>query len=88
MINIPNNFSSKNEHRCECGEIETMLHIYECEEYNEKNEPRIPYEKLFSGNLHEEIRVYRKLSENLKRREKKKQQIIPVTPVRCVISKG
>ena len=34
MINIQSNFSSKCEVKCECGEKETMNHIYECKLYN------------------------------------------------------
>ena len=88
MINIPNNFSSKSEYRCECGDIETMSHIYECQQYNEEKEPTIPYEKNFTGNLNEEIQVYKRFSENLRKREQQKQQVFPVTSVRCVFSKG
>ena len=88
MINIPNNFSSKSEYRCECGDKETMSHIYECQQYNEEKEPTIPYEKFFTGNLNEEIQVYKRFSENLRKRELKKQQVFPVTPFRCEFSKG
>ena len=30
MVDISSNFSSKNGTKCECGEIEDMVHIYEC----------------------------------------------------------
>ena len=32
MINIPFNFSSKSEYKCECGKFEDMQHIYMCEQ--------------------------------------------------------
>ena len=36
MIDIPANFSSKCETKCECGMQEDMNHIYECELFSEK----------------------------------------------------
>ena len=74
MINIPANFSSKSESKCECGKKEDMQHIYDCEKYNE-NKPSIQYEKLFHGNLKEQVSVYEKISENLEKRNK--QQSLP-----------
>ena len=65
-----------------------MSHIYECQQSNEEKEPTIPYEKIFTGNLNEEIQVYKRFSENLRKREQQKQQVFPVTSVRCVFSKG
>ena len=73
MINIPYNFSSKSEHKCECGQIETMSHIYHCELYNGESQPTLPYEKIFCGNLNEEIEVFRKFKQNLEKREAMKQ---------------
>merc|ERR1712115_266456 len=46
-----------------------MQHIYDCEKYNE-NKPSIQYEKLFHGNLKEQVSVYEKISENLEKRNK------------------
>ena len=51
-----------------------MQHIYDCEKYNE-NKPSIQYEKLFHGNLKEQVSVYEKISENLEKRNK--QQSLP-----------
>ena len=42
MINIPANFSSKSEMKCECGLKEDMSHIYECGLYNMVI-PEIPF---------------------------------------------
>ena len=42
MINIPANFSSKCEKKCECERKEEMAHIYECELYNMKK-TEIPF---------------------------------------------
>ena len=77
MINIPYNFSSKSEHKCECGQIETMSHIYHCELYNEENQPALPYEKIYCGNLNEQIEVYKKFKQNLEKRETMKQTSNP-----------
>ena len=54
MIDIPSNFSSKTENRCQCGSVENMEHIYLCETLNQ--ETRIlPYEKIYNGNINEQI---------------------------------
>ena len=50
MINIPANFSSKIESKCECGKPEDMQHIYDCEKYNE-NKPSIQQDLVFSVKL-------------------------------------
>ena len=84
MINIPDNFSSNSEYKCVCGKIENMKHIYQCEQFNEQIEPKLPYEKIFNGKLKEQIEVYRKFKQNLLKREKLKEQENPVTSVRCV----
>ena len=70
MVNIPANFSSKDETKCICGEKEDLSHIYECIKLNNKKQQFIPYEKIHNGNLLEQISVYKKVSENLKTREK------------------
>ena len=68
MIDIPANFSSNIESKCQCGKKEDMQHIYECQKYNEKKQPSIQYEKIFHGNLTEQVLVYEKISENLEKR--------------------
>ena len=88
MIDIPNNFSSKSEHKCECGEIETMSHIYKCELYNEGKQQALPYEKIFCGNINEEIEVYRKFKQNLEKRVKMKQISYPCDLGPLYLSKG
>ena len=55
MVDIPANFP--NEYKkttfC-CNEIETMKHLYICEELcNEKSE--LEYEQLYHGNIHEQV---------------------------------
>ena len=57
MTNIPPNFQkSRTEIECSCGEIETMEHIYECESYN-IDKSKISYEKIYSGNINEQMEV-------------------------------
>ena len=87
MIDIPNNFSSKSEHKCECGEIETMSHIYQCELYTEGKQA-LPYDKIFCGNLIEEIEVYKKFKQNLEKRDKMKQISYPRDFGPLYLSKG
>ena len=77
MISIPANFSSTNETKCECGQKEEMQHIYECEMFNNGKQITIPFTKIFNGNLSEQILVYKKFSENMKNREKNKEQSNP-----------
>ena len=77
MVDIPTNFSSKNETKCECGEIEDMVHIYECKTFCDNKQPVIPYKQIFNGNLKEQILVYTKFSENLKTRAMMKEQSHP-----------
>ena len=75
MVNIPTNFSSKNETKCDCGDIEDMVHIYECKIFCDNKQPKIPYKQIFNGNLKEQILVYTKFSENLKTRTKIKNNV-------------
>ena len=79
MVNIPANFSSKCEINCECGLKEDMAHIYNCEIYNMKK-PEIPFEKIFEGNLKEQIIVFNKFSENMKKRSQMKTTSNPIDP--------
>ena len=69
MTNIPSNFSSKSENKCRCGTREVMSHIYECDLYNMEEQPTIPYEKIFNGNLNQQITVYKKFKQNMIKRE-------------------
>ena len=46
-----------------------MNHIYECELYNKEEKTNLPYEKIFNGNLRQQIYVYKKFKQNLQKRE-------------------
>ena len=72
MIDIPANFTSKNETKCECGKLEDMEHIYGYEQLNNKT-PEISFRKIFEGNLKQQIEVYKQVANNMKNREKMKQ---------------
>ena len=65
MVNIPANFKSKSEEKCKCGAVEDMSHIYECEIWSKNNQLKLEYNKIFHGNISEQILVYRKFRENL-----------------------
>ena len=87
MIDIPSNFSSNCEAKCECGVIENMKHIYECKILNMNKKTTIPYENVYNGNLQQQIEVYRRFKENLIRREQLKEKLISNpcdSLVRCI----
>ena len=58
MVNIPTNFSSKNETKCDCGDIEDMVHIYECKIFCDNKQSIIPYEQIFTLKVKEQRGVY------------------------------
>ena len=76
MIDIPSNFSSNCEAKCECGAIENMKHIYECKILNMNKKIGISYENVYSGNLQQQIEVYRRFKENLIKRKQFKDETI------------
>ena len=69
MVNIPANFSSKAEYKCQCGNEENMEHVYSCTILNSEKTD-IHYEKIYSENIHQIREVHRRFQKNLKRREK------------------
>ena len=87
MIDIPQNFPGKNMHnKCVCGETEEMIHIYNCEMLK-KSETNLPYEKIFNGNMKQQIEVYNIFKENLDQRETIRSKInFPCDPdeIRCI----
>ena len=86
MTAIPHNFGQKEE-KCICGEIEDMLHIYNCEIINAIN-PEMSYEKIYNGNLKSQIEVFRRIEKNLKMRQEIEIRNIspcdPRDPLYCV----
>ena len=70
MSNIPANFqSSKNITKCLCDEPENMEHLYDCEFFDNRTEQKLPYQKLYNGNIFEQIEVFRKMQKTLEIRE-------------------
>ena len=88
MVDIPNNFPKSDiRTRCFCGMIEDMNHVYECELFNTNNQKNIlPYNKIYSGNISEQIRVFRKMEKNLEKRENMRKHESPCDPdvIRCI----
>ena len=86
MIDIPYNFPRKNMHNiCVCGETEDMSHIYNCEMLN-IDEPNLSYETIYTGNMKQQIEVYKIFKQNLDKREFIKSEIeTPCDPdeIRC-----
>ena len=69
MVPISYNFHQNNKiDICPCGQEETMEHIYICKILN--NEEQIePYQKIFTGNIGEQITVFKRFQINMKERE-------------------
>ena len=75
MVDIPDNFSSDSiETVCICGEREIMSHIYYCNILSENKNEKVLYEKIYDGNLVQQIEVCKRFEENLKVRERIKNQ--------------
>ena len=69
MTNIPSNHGEENE--CICGKIETMVHIYNCEYWNETNSEKIPYSNIYNGNIYKQIEVYKLFEQKLEKRNER-----------------
>ena len=67
MIEIYENFPGKNEFICK--EKESMSHIYYCEILNEGKYPILKFEKIYEGNINDQIEVFKHYEESLNRRE-------------------
>ena len=90
MINIPANFSSECETKCICGKKEEMAHIYKCLILSENKEPTTKYEKIYNGNLKEQLLVYRKFMKSMEIRDsnQRKEQCLPCghsDPLCCIV---
>ena len=72
MVNISYNFPQNNTiDLCYCGELETMEHIYNCKLLN-KEDSIISYNKIFNGNIGEQVTILRRFETNMKEREQMK----------------
>ena len=84
MTDITSNYPKPEvKYICHCGLTEDMRHIYICEVINEGKQPNMEYEKIYTGNISEQIEVYRKFETNLKRRTELNNKTFPRDP--CVI---
>ena len=52
-----------------------MQHIYECKILNKDERTTIPYEKLYNGNLRQQLEVYKIFKQNMMKREQLKDEI-------------
>ena len=78
MVNIGYNYGN-NEKCVKCEENEDMTHIYDCK-YLNKNTKEISFEKIFEGNLFQQIRVFRIFQENMRIRNEEKIKIVKQSP--------
>ena len=68
MINIKSNFKQRNkEKKCICGDKETMEHIWNCKLLNREGNQNEKYEKIFNGNLEQQLSTFEKFEEKLKK---------------------
>ena len=58
------------ENECSRGKLKNILHIYTCKILNEGNNPKLKYEEIYNGNLQDQIRIFERIDENLKKCEK------------------
>ena len=90
MVNISNNFlKSDIKEKCSCGKIEDMQHIYECEQLNTNSmDKSLKYEKIYNGNISDQIKVFRKMKINLEKEEHIRKPETPCDPdeIRCIPS--
>ena len=72
MIRINSNFygQKKTENLCPsgCGKYENMIHIYECQKLSGNTNINIQYEKIFNGTLAEKIQIYKRMKQNIEKR--------------------
>jgi hypothetical protein len=90
MVNIANNFPKSDiKEKCSYGKIEDMQHIYECEKLNTNiMDNSLKYEKIYNGNISDQIQVFRKMEINLEKREDMRKPETPYDPdeMRCIPS--
>ena len=69
LHDIPSNFGKKT--KCLCGEVENLMHIYKCKKWNETDNKRKSFRNIHSGNIQQQIEVFRKFEENFEKRNEK-----------------
>ena len=70
MIKIPANFPQNKKIQSKCGELENMENVYKYELFNDGNndEEKLEYGKIYSGNISEQIKVFRNMKKCLEKR--------------------
>ena len=64
------NFPGKQlKNECICSKIESISHKYYCETQNEGKNSIMKFEKIYEGNIKDQIEVFKHYEENLNRRE-------------------
>ena len=64
MVFIPANYPMKSRDiNCFCGLKENMNHIYSCK-YSNKKEEILPFEKIYQGNIKQQVKVFKRFVEN------------------------
>ena len=66
MTKIPTNYGK--EILCLCGTKETMIHIYNCEIWSERGKTKISYNKIYNGNIENQIEILKTFEQNLEKR--------------------
>ena len=94
MTNIPANYNRNMEQeKCVCDKLEDMSHIYECKILN-SDEVCTKYENIYSDNIENIQKVYKRFKINMNKREIYKNQkrnhetyiIGPSLSVPCIVS--
>ena len=69
MIDIPSNFPNTNvKPICICGQTENLIHIYNCKLLGKTKKEEF-FEKIFTGSIRQQLKVFNQLEENLEKRE-------------------
>ena len=78
MVSIGYNYGK--EEKCQkYNQNEDMTHIYDCI-YLNKNTKEISYEKIYEGNLFQQIKVFRIFQANMRIRNEEKKNITKQSP--------
>ena len=81
MIEISENFHGKDmDNKCSCGQLETILHIYNCETLDTGEKILLEYDNIYNGKIEDQIRIFEKVESNLNKREQLKQKENVDTP--------
>ena len=75
MINIESNFKNRKQTpKCFCQREENMEHIWNCQLIEVKGENNGNFEKLYNGNLREQIETFEQFIEKVERYKQMKKE--------------